>query len=110
HIDGGGGHPQGLSNGGDGGDAVVGRECNPDIRQTAGNVLVQPGEEAVELSVEAVHHLPRLRRVRSECVADQVVGGKAKRQHVGDCVAPELLVGDESACEIKLISVAGRGG
>src|SRR5271168_4354936 len=103
YIDGGGGHTQRLGNGGDRRNAVVGRERDPDVRQTAGNILVQPGEERVQLSVEAVYHLARLGRVRSEFVAHQVVGGKAKGQHVGDRMAAQLLVGDERPREIKLV-------
>jgi len=45
HIDGGGGMPNACAAAGTGATPVVGREGNPDVRQTAGNVLVQPGEE-----------------------------------------------------------------
>ncbi len=88
HVDGGRGHAQRQGVGGNGRDAMVGGERDPCIRQAAGNVLVQPGEEAVELLIEGVHHLPRLGRVWSIMVPDQVVRGKAEDEHVGDRMLP----------------------
>ena len=46
-IDGGCGHAQRLRSGGNGRDAVVGRKGDPRIGQAAGDVLVEPGKEAV---------------------------------------------------------------
>ena len=93
--------------GGNGRDAVVGRERDPDIAEAAGDVLVEPVEEGVELGVEGVDHLVLVGGVGPELVADDVVGGEADGEQVGDVALAELLALDEGFGEVELVGVGG---
>src|SRR5581483_3078509 len=55
---------------GNGRNAVICSEGDPYIPESSGNVLVEPGEEGVELGVERVDHLVFIVGVRPKLVAD----------------------------------------
>ena len=89
--------------GGDGSDAVVGGEGDPDIAEAAGDVFVEPGEEGVELGVEGVDHLLLVGGVGAFGVAHDVVGGEADGEQVSDVALAELFALDEGFGEIDLV-------
>ncbi len=95
------GMPHLRGDGGDGCDAVVAGEGDPDVGHAAVDVLVEPGEEVVQVDVDGVDHGALLGCVGADLVAEDVGGGDADGEDVGDVVAAHLFAGDEGFGEVE---------
>ena len=109
-VDVGGGDAHLRGYGGDGRDAVVGGEGDPDVGHAAVYILVEPGEEVVHVDVDGVDHGALLGCVGADLVAEDVGGGDADGEDVGDVVAAHLFAGDEGLGEVEEVGDGcGRG-
>src|SRR5215813_6217381 len=80
---------------------------DPDVPKTAFNILVEPGEEAVEIGIEGIDDQPLLVGVWSNTMAEDVRAGDAECQHIGHVMLAKLLAGDQRFGKIEFISDAG---
>ena len=81
----------------------------PDVGHAAIDVFVEPGEEGVEVGIDGVDHGALLGGIGADAVAEDVGGGDADGEDVGDVVAAHLLAGDEGAGEVHEVGDGGRG-
>src|ERR1700744_3649149 len=86
---------------------MVGRDGNPDIAEPAFDVFIKPGEKSIEIGIERVYDFPLYVCVRPYLVAENIGTGDAEGEHVRHIVLAELLAGDQSLREVKLIADAG---
>ena len=86
---------------------MVAGEADPDVAHAAIDVLVEPGEEAVEIDVDGVDHGALLGGVRPDCMTKDVGRGNADGEDIGDVVAAHLLGGYERLCEVEQVGDGG---
>ena len=89
------------------GNAVVGRESDPDVGQP--DLMSEEVEEVGQFAIEVEGHLLHLRRVRADLVTENVVGREADREQVGRGTVAEILVNHQLLGELELVLVGERG-